>query len=362
VGMVLLVKSRLHGLTRIAVVEALVAALGITSVAAALVFGGLVKDGGESLPANLAYFFGDLVLLGLVVAVLALTGWRPGRSWSLLGAGVGLGALVDGFFLWEQATGTDLYAAPVASLWPTSALLIAFAAWRAAESPRRSSVEGLRTIGIACGFAAAAMAVLLVNVAVPVNALALILAKLTLAAAMARMAMAVAQHTHLLAGSRYEALHDSLTGLGNRRKLLRDLERVAAAATEEKPASLIVYDLDGFKRYNDWHGHPAGDRLLARLGGALGSAGGAVGHAYRLGGDEFCVLVTGDEEAARDTLEAGRSALAEREGGFDVKSSAAFVVLPRDGTAPSEVLELADERLYAEKARRGSLALMPKTA
>src|SRR5436190_1677767 len=80
-GMVLLVRSRLHGLTRIAVLEAVVAALGITSVAAALVFGGLVKDGGAGLSANLAYFFGDLVLLGLVVAVLALTGWRPGRSW-----------------------------------------------------------------------------------------------------------------------------------------------------------------------------------------------------------------------------------------------------------------------------------------
>src|SRR5947207_9461514 len=228
--MVLLVRSRLHGLTRIAVIEALVAALGITSVATALVFGGVVKDGGQALPANLAYFFGDLVLIGVVVAVLALTGWRPGRTWSLLGAGVALGAVVDGFFLWEQATGTDFYVAPMAVLWPASALLIAFAAWNRVERPRRGAAEGLRTIAIASGFAAAAMAVLLVNVVVAVTALALILAKLTLAAAMARMAMAVAQHTHLLAGSRHEALHDSLTGLGNRRKLLRDLERVAAAA------------------------------------------------------------------------------------------------------------------------------------
>src|SRR5204862_6414519 len=177
------------------------------------------------------------------------------------------------------------------------------------------------TIGIASAFAAAAMAVLLVNAALPVNALALTLAKLTLAAAMGRMGLAVVQHTHLLAGSRYEALHDSLTGLGNRRKLLRDLERVAAAATPEAPASLIVYDLDGFKRYNDWHGHPAGDRLLARLGtalGGVGGVGGTIAHAYRLGGDEFCVLVRGGEEEARGTLEEGQSALVEREGGFDV--------------------------------------------
>jgi len=360
--MILLVRSRLHGLTHIAVAEALVAALGITSVGAALVFGVLIKDGGDSLPANLAYFFGDLVLLGMVVAVLALMGWRPGRSWSLLAGGMGLSALVDGFFLWQQATGSTVYAAPVAALWPASALLIAFAAWQPVDDAKPAEAEGWRTVGIALGFAFAALAVLLVREFVPVNMLALTLAKLTLGAGMARMGMSVAHHTHLLAGSRREALTDSLTGLGNRRRLLRDLERVSAAATDEAPAALILYDLDGFKRYNDWHGHPAGDRLLARLGRGLASAGGAVARAYRLGGDEFCVLVAGGEDAAAGALEAGRSALSEQEAGFTVGSSAALVVLPRDAQSPSEVLELADERLYAEKARRGSLALIPKTA
>src|SRR4051794_2744437 len=177
-GMVLLVRSRLRGFTRIAVLEALVAALGITSVGAALVFGGLVKSGGASLSANLAYFFGDLMLLGFVVAVLALTGWRPGRSWSLLAAGVALGAVVDSFFLWEQAAGLDVYIAPMAALWPASALLIGLAAWDRSRSARLVAGEGLRTIGIASAFAAAAMAVLLVNAALPVNALALTLAKL----------------------------------------------------------------------------------------------------------------------------------------------------------------------------------------
>jgi diguanylate cyclase (GGDEF)-like protein len=137
---------------------------------------------------------------------------------------------------------------------------------------------------------------------------------------------------------------------------------VSAAATDEAPAALILYDLDGFKRYNDWHGHPAGDRLLARLGRGLASAAGAFARAYRLGGDEFCVLVAGGEDAAVDTLEAGRSALSEQEAGFTVGSSAALVVLPRDAQSASDVLELADERLYAEKARRHTLALIPKTA
>src|SRR5204862_6805198 len=107
-------------------------------------------------------------------------------------------------------------------------------------------------------------------------------------------------------------------------------------------------------------GPAEGDRLLARRGEQLGRAGGAVAGAYRLGGAQFCVLVTGDEDAALGTLEAGRSALEERKDGFDVESSAAFVVLPRDATDPAGVLALADERLYAEKARRGSLAAVPK--
>ena len=53
---------------------------------------------------------------------------------------------------------------------------------------------------------------------------------------------------------------------------------------------LLLFDLDGFKRYNDTYGHPAGDALLARLGGKLAAAVVGVGAAYRLGGDEFCVL------------------------------------------------------------------------
>ena len=51
-----------------------------------------------------------------------------------------------------------------------------------------------------------------------------------------------------------------------------------------------MFDLDGFKSYNDTHGHPAGDTLLARLGARLAAAFTESGSAYRLGGDEFCLL------------------------------------------------------------------------
>ena len=105
-----------------------------------------------------------------------------------------------------------------------------------------------------------------------------------------------------------QALTDDLTGLGNRRRLLADLERAIAAGTDHSPAVLAMFDLDGFKAYNDTHGHPAGDALLARLGARLAATFAGSGAAYRLGGDEFCVLKHGSpaelEEAIRQALDA----------------------------------------------------------
>src|SRR3989475_1632694 len=92
---------------------------------------------------------------------------------------------------------------------------------------------------------------------------------------------------------------DSLTGLANRRKLMADLEEITDA---RQPTVLVILDLDGFKAYNDTFGHPAGDSLLVRLGQQLQAAVNSDGRAYRLGGDEFCVIWWTDE-AARARLE-----------------------------------------------------------
>ena len=83
------------------------------------------------------------------------------------------------------------------------------------------------------------------------------------------------------------AATDALTGLGNRRRLIVDLE----ACIQHGDTTLTLFDLDGFKAYNDTFGHPAGDALLERLGQRLAAAVAGLGCAYRLGGDEFCVLL-----------------------------------------------------------------------
>jgi len=94
-----------------------------------------------------------------------------------------------------------------------------------------------------------------------------------------RMAVAFRAHAAMLESSRHEAVTDALTGLGNRRRLMHDLE-ASMEAEEGSADTLALFDLDGFKRYNDAFGHPAGDALLQRLAGNLERAVQAHGRAY----------------------------------------------------------------------------------
>lgn len=71
----------------------------------------------------------------------------------------------------------------------------------------------------------------------------------------------------MLRASAREALTDALSGLGNRRALMDDLERAFAESEGGHARTLAFFDLNGFTRYNDSFGHAAGDALLARIGG-----------------------------------------------------------------------------------------------
>jgi diguanylate cyclase (GGDEF)-like protein/PAS domain S-box-containing protein len=141
--------------------------------------------------------------------------------------------------------------------------------------------------------------------------------------------------------------HDALTGLGNRRKLTADLDRALSRTAGHAPHLLVLFDLNGFKNYNDCFGHPAGDALLARLAGQLAAA--ARGAAYRMGGDEFCVLADIEAVDPCDVLDATVRALSDSGDGFAVSSSSGAVFLPAEAADADSALKLADERLYAHK-------------
>jgi diguanylate cyclase (GGDEF)-like protein len=161
----------------------------------------------------------------------------------------------------------------------------------------------------------------------------------------------LAQHRLLVATS----LTDALTGIGNRRKLKLDLDRGLKEASPARPLLLLLFDLNGFKGYNDTFGHPAGDALLIRLAGALATTitqrGGT---AYRLGGDEFCVLAGVDPGRTEPIVAAAAQALTERGPGFSITASYGALLLPQESQDVTEAMRLVDQRMYAQKtsARR----------
>ncbi|MGP0048406.1 MAG: HD domain-containing phosphohydrolase [Solirubrobacteraceae bacterium] len=172
-----------------------------------------------------------------------------------------------------------------------------------------------------------------------------------LASGRARALWTVAQKTSEL---EYLAMHDALTGLPNRRALISDLRARLADAAADRELMLALFDLDGFKEYNDTFGHPAGDALLARLGERLARAVDGIASAYRMGGDEFCVLAPASEHGVAALAARAASALSETGESFNIGCSYGIAQLPRDACSPPDALQVADDRMYEHKGARVS--------
>jgi diguanylate cyclase (GGDEF)-like protein len=205
-------------------------------------------------------------------------------------------------------------------------------------------------VPLVCG--AAAVATVVVGTEYHVSSVAVVLAASTMVAVLLRLYVTLCENRTLLELTHTEAVTDPLTGLANRRKLLLDLDQACESLSSGRTWLLALFDLDGFKQYNDSFGHPAGDALLVRLGAKLEEAAGPDSDVYRLGGDEFCLLTAGSVDDAAHMLDRAAGALVERGEGFTISSSFGAVFLPYDAHDPSEALRVADVRLYAQKRSR----------
>jgi len=163
-----------------------------------------------------------------------------------------------------------------------------------------------------------------------------------------QLAHAREQLEQLAAENEQHALHDALTRLGNRRKLLPLLE---AALRSGDAWLMVLFDLDGFKRYNDTFGHPAGDELLVRLATRLRDAMPS-DSAFRLGGDEFLVLTRANIDVER-LLEDAARALSEDGDGFGISASFGTVFLPEE-TRDASVALLRSASLQREEPAFGA--------
>jgi len=317
--------------------DGLVCGLAIAAIGAALALGVVASTDGPvaTVVTNLAYPLGDLTLLAFVTVAMIVTGWRAGSTWRLLALAFGVWAVADTIYLYQTALGTYREYTVLDTAWPAAYVLIAVAAWLPARPLDARRLRGA-TLAFPAAMTLVALGLLMRDHYRELNDVALWLACGALLVAVARFALTFRDNLRMLYASEAEASTDALTGLGNRRALLRDLERAVTAPA----AALVLLDLDGFKTYNDRFGHHAGDALLTRLGRRLAG----VGSAYRMGGDEFCLLVT-DPAEPLDAL-AARAAAALSESGEQFAISCSY------GTAllsEPDTLRLADQRMYAHK-------------
>ncbi|MEA2289507.1 MAG: hypothetical protein QOD55_1504 [Solirubrobacteraceae bacterium] len=333
-------------------VDGALAALAVAALSAAVVFESVSDTTGGApleVATNLAYPLGDLILVGMVTGVVALTGWKPGVTWGALAGSFLLFGVSDGIYLWGNATGTWEAGSVFEAGWPAATLLLAWAAWMQPRYVRPRPVDGKRMLVVPLMFALLGLVLLISDHFFHLNLLAVGLAWASVLAVIGRFAMTYFANLAMLDDSRQEALTDALTGLGNRRSLVRDLEE-ALDPDGGHSSALVLYDLNGFKGYNDTFGHPAGDALLARLGTRLGTAVGPDARAYRMGGDEFCVLGSLVADDPMALIERGRRALSEGGDGFEISAAIGCVLVPDEAHDAGSALGIADRRMYADKA------------
>jgi diguanylate cyclase (GGDEF)-like protein len=147
------------------------------------------------------------------------------------------------------------------------------------------------------------------------------------------------------------AMHDPLTGLGNRRRLDHDLAALSSAPSTA-PVSFLMIDIDHFKAFNDRFGHPAGDELLRSVGGAIAGALRREDVAYRFGGEEFSVLLAETEiHTAAAAAERVRSAVSDlvSPAGIHQVTVSIGVSAVHGIVSPAELVGSADRALYEAK-------------
>jgi two-component system, cell cycle response regulator len=353
-GLAMLVRARTHEMNWRLWMDGAIAALGTAALGAAFVFDFVAeKTEGTALQVatTLAYPLGDIAMVAMVVGVVALTGWRPGRTWSLLLVGLSALVIADIAFTLQSTQEALPGGNWIDPIYLIAAVCLGAAVWQpAAAAEITSPREGdrRREMIVPAVFAGVMIGLFAMQYFSATSGLSTVLWASTMTAVIVRLAMSDRENKALLEQVRT----DPLTGLANRGRMQVDLPAQFAGASEGNPLSLLLFDLNGFKHYNDTFGHPAGDELLVRLGGALRGAVEGDGIAYRIGGDEFCVLLTCPPERFDAKTRDAAKALTAAGPGFDVSSSWGVVKVPEEESEPSAALQLADVRMYAQKESR----------
>jgi diguanylate cyclase (GGDEF)-like protein len=366
VTMVGLIRARVARFHPSMWLDGLIGALGTMAVGVAFLIGPYLSPSHGSPavePMALAWPATDVLLLALLVAVGSILGVRLDRTLVLILAAMCCVFVGDVVLFYRTVHGTYVDGGPLELTWLVGIVLAALAAHLAHPRPAPTPDEGdrrsrvgwrLLALPLVCNIAS--LVVLAVGWGDQLPAAAAWLAIGCVLAAIARTAITF-REVRSFHEVRQQARTDELTGLANRRALLEEGRRLVAAATAQRPAALLLLDLDGFKEVNDSLGHTAGDELLRQVGPRLRGTLRAGDVLARLGGDEFAVLlVDGVLDEVQERAEAMRELVLQPfvvEGiRLHVGVSIGVATAPVPAASVTELLRCADVAMYTAKSGR----------
>ncbi len=373
VSAVLVLRTQIGRIATSVWLDGLIGALATSAAAGALILGPLTENAEGSFAAvltGLAYPVGDLLLVGVLVAGLLITGGRPTATSCLLAAGFVAFGAGDVIYLKSVAAANYVTGLVPNMMWLSGLALLTLASWTripALPGPERLGrlVESVPTV-----LAVVAVGVLIVDHLIGLDAVTTGLAAAALLVALLRLARS-AREERVLHTSRRDALTDELTGLPNRRALNTAAAELLADEPDRKVALLLI-DLNDFKEVNDTLGHEAGDQLLVGLGQRMAREVRPGDLLVRLGGDEFAVLID-DYDDPSDAEAAAWRLLSSLEEPFPIHdlqlragASIGIACSPLHGSTPRELLSCADIAMYRAKLARTGVQLhdgaLPGTA
>jgi diguanylate cyclase (GGDEF)-like protein len=352
---VLLVRGHVHHFHASVWLDGATGALATAALGAALVLEPVMRTthgSVASVATNLAYPLADLLLLAFVIGVFALAGWRPGRTWTLIGLGFATLAIADSVYLFREAEHTYTAGSVLDAMWPAGLVLLTFAAWSRPRERAAVRFEGLAILAVPCAFALVALFLLIRSNYVHLGLVSESLATAAMLAAGARFALTFSEVRRLSEIRDRQARTDDLTSLANRRHFYTMLDRaVEGCRSRGASFALLIIDLDRFKEFNETLGHHAGDVLLAQIGPRLQSIV-RENSIARLGGDEFGLIVR-DAASAETVAERIHETLLKpfkvEDLSIAVRASMGIAVYPRDAASLDTLLQRAEVAMHQAK-------------
>ncbi|MFC6020666.1 EAL domain-containing protein [Plantactinospora solaniradicis] len=359
VGFILLARVTVRRLPASVWLDGVVTSLAAGAVLSAVALADVLsanagKALGETIT-NLSYPIGDLVLMVVAVAALAMVRWRTDPVWWLLGLGAAAFAVADTAYLFGLANDTYDDGTWIDGMWMIGLALMALAGSLFRRRPV-DEVRGFVALLVPILFSLCALAVLIVGTFVPLHPISIIMASGCLVAAGVRTALTFEQ-TRELTRTRVEATTDELSGLGNRRVLDSALPGMLGSLPPGAALPLTIVSVDHLQEMNRILGYTAGDMILKAVGARLRAALPVEAVAVRLGGAEIAILrtvTTGTAESvARDTENLLRSLGRPVVAGpvpVQIELSAGVAIAPAHATTSAELIHCAADALHAAKA------------